>query len=219
MDLIDLSIEARGFAPASIAIAVRTIGSCPAARHRPDSRILVGIGILAVVPDPDGGPRFATDAMCLSEHDSAVDLLDWLQPQIPSDDGAIVTYSNWGSVPRRLIALADPTLHPNIVKAAADTSGRWRDMPRGHTWHLRQARAMHMPCLCRPNTPVDECDAAVPTYLLPNPVTTAAELIGEAIAGWQCWARMFGDFDDPLHPAQSALRALDRWCADQHTAR
>jgi hypothetical protein len=53
----------------------------------------------------------------------------------------------------------------------------------------------------------------MPLYLLPHPVTTVVELIGEAIAGWQCWARLFGDFDDADHPAQSALRALDCWRA------
>jgi len=55
----------------------------------------------------------------------------------------------------------------------------------------------------------------MPTVLLPDPATTAVELINEAVAGWQCWARLFGDFDDASHPAQAALRALGRWRANQ----
>ena len=92
-------------------------------------------------------------------------------------------------------------------------------MPLGHTWHLRQARAHLMPCVCPPQTPVDECPAAMPTVLLPDPATTAVELIGEAIAGWRCWVQGFGDFDDADHPAQAALRALDRWRAEQPATR
>ena len=218
MSLIDLSIEGRGYAPASIALALRTIGACPAAGHRPDARLLCGIGLLSITPGESGGHVFATAARCLGEGDTPLTLLDWLEQHVPAT-GGIVSWSNWGSVPHRLLALADLTRHPNIVSATADTAGRWRDMPRGHTWHVRQARAHLMPCLCPLGTPVDECDAAMPTVLLPDPATTAIELIGEAIAGWQCWARSFGDFDDAGHPAQAALRALDRWRAAQPATR
>ncbi len=48
MFTVDLTIEKRQFAPASIALAVRTIGACAAAGHRPDGRLLCGIGILYV---------------------------------------------------------------------------------------------------------------------------------------------------------------------------
>ncbi|RSV16825.1 hypothetical protein [Sphingomonas sp. ABOLH] len=217
MSLIDLSIEERGFAPASIALAVRTIGACPAARHRPDARILCGIGVLTVTPE-GGGYRFSSDARCLGEGDTPRDLLDWLEPYIAST-GAVISWDNFGAVPRRLLALADPARHPQIIAAAADTAGRWRALPLGHTWHLRQAGAHLMPCVCPPQTPVDECEAAMPTVLLPDPATTAVELIGEAIAGWQCWARLFGDFDDSDHPAQAALRALARWRGEQPATR
>jgi hypothetical protein len=218
MSLIDLSIEERGYAPASIALAIRTIGACPAAKHRPDARILCGIGLLSVTLEDGGGHALTTDARCLGEGDTPVDLLDWLEPCIPAASG-IVTWDNWGSVPRRLLALADPARHPRIIAAATDTAGRWRDMPRGHTWHVRQARAHLMPCLCPRGTPVDECDAAMPTVLLPDPATSAIELIGEAIAGWRTWTAGFGDFDDAGHPAQAALHALDRWRAAQPAAR
>jgi len=218
MSLIDLSIEERGHTPASIALAVRTIGACPAAKNRPDARILCGLGLLSVTPADGGGFIFATDARCLGEGDAVADLLDWLEPRIPAST-TVVSWDNWGSVPRRLLALADPARHSNIMSAAADTAGRWRDMPHGHTWHLRQARATLMPCLCPLGTRVDECDGAMPAYLLPDPVTTATELICEAISGWQCWARAFGDFDDADHPAQAALRALDRWRAGQPATR
>lgn len=217
MSLIDLSIEERGYAPASIALAVRTIGACPAARHRPDARILTGIGVLTVTPD-SGDRRFTSDARCLTEGDTPLNLLDWLEQRI-SPSSAVISWDNWGSVPRRLLALADPARHPRIVTAAGDTVGQWRDMPRGHTWHMHQARAHLMPCLCPQGTPVDECDAEMPTLLLPDAATTAIELIGEAVAGWRTWAAGFGDFDDADHPAQAALRALDRWRAGQPATR
>lgn len=216
MSLIDLSIEERGYAPGSIALALRTIGACPAARHRPDARILTGIGVLTVTPD-SGDHRFTSDARCLTEGDTPRDLLDWLEQPI-SPSSAVISWDNWGNVPRRLLALADPARHPRIITATGDTVGQWRDMPRGHTWHMHQARAHLMPCICCPGTPVDECDAAMPIVLLPDPETTAVELIGEAIAGWRTWATGFGDFDDADHPAQAALRALDRWRADQPPA-
>lgn len=216
MSLIDLTIEARQFVPASIALAVRTIGACPAAGHRPDARLLCGIGLLSVEPEGDSY-RFSADARCLGEGDTVPDLLDWLEPQFPAS-GAVISWSNWGSVPRRLAALAEPQRHPRIATAATDVAGRWRDLPRSFTWHMRQARAVHMPCLCPLGTPVDECTAAAPTVLLPNSETTAAALIGEAIARWQCWAGVFGNFDDADHPAQSALRALARWRADRTNA-
>ena len=59
MSLIDLSIEERGYAPASIALAVRTIGACPAAKNRPDARILCGLGLLSVTPDDGEQPETA----------------------------------------------------------------------------------------------------------------------------------------------------------------
>ncbi len=217
MFTIDLTIEAREFAPASIALAVRTIGACAAAGHRPDGRLLCGIGVLSVAPEGDG-LRFSADARCLGEHERPAALLDWLEPQIPAS-GAVISWSNWGSVPRRLAALTDAKRHPRITVAATDVAGRWRDLPRSHTWHMRQARAAHLPCLCPLGTPVDECEAPAPAVLLPDPDATSAELIGEAIAGWQCWARAFGHFDDAGHPAQAALRALARWRADQTNGR
>lgn len=218
MSLIDVSIDTRGYTPVSVSIALRTIGACFAARHRPDDRILTGVGLLSVTRDGCGQPRFATAARCLHEGEAVADLLDWLEPQLPRDH-AVISWHNWGSVPRRLLALADPSRHPQIIAAARDIAGRWRDMPRGHSWHLRQARAQAMPCLCGPDVRIDECTGATPAALLPDQLTTATELIGEAIAGWQAWARPLGDFDDPGHPAQAALRALDIWRADQRAAR
>lgn len=217
MNLIDASIEARGFAPISIALAVRTIGACFAALHRPDNRILTGIGLLSVSLDAGGDYAFATDARCLGDGDGIIDLLDWLEERLP-DEGAIVSWPNWGSVPARFIVLANPDLHPRIVAAAADTAGRWRDMPKGHVWHLKQARANALPCLCGASVRVDECDGAMPMALLPDPDTTADQLKDEAIAGWQAWSRGFGAFDDHHHPAQRALRAFDRWQAHRSPA-
>mgnify|MGYP004545080133 CR=1 FL=1 len=214
MTLIDLSIEERGFVPLSIGLAVRTIGSCFAMRHRPDDRILTGIGLLAVRPDDLTGYRFEAVARCLTEGETAADLLDWLEEKLP-EEAAIISWHNWGSVPRRLAALADAERHPRLSAAANDTAGRWRDLPRGHTWHLRQAPAQAMPCLCPPGVPVDECQATTPVALLPDPEITAWQLIGEAIAGWQCWARGFGAFDDDRHPAVQALRELHWWRTGQ----
>lgn len=217
MNLIDASIEGRGFAPVSIALAARTIGACFAALHRPDNRILTGIGLLAVSREAAGNYAFATEARCLEDDDGIIDLLDWLEDRLPGE-GAIVSWPNWGSVPARLLALANPDRHSRIVAAATDTGGRWRDMPKGHVWHLKQARANAMPCLCSASVRVDECDGAMPTALLPDPDTTAEQLKQEAIAGWQAWARGFGAFDDHHHPAQRALRAFDRWQANQSLA-
>lgn len=216
MNLIDGSIEARGFAPNSIALAVRSIGACFAALHRPDNRILTGIGLLAVSLDASDF-AFATDARCLEDGDGIIDLLDWLEDLLP-DEGAVISWPNWGSVPARLLALANPDRHPRIVAAAADTAGRWRNMPQGHVWHLKQARANAMPCLCSASVRVDECDGAMPMALLPDPDTTAEQLKQEAMAGWQAWARGFGAFDDDHHPAQRALRAFNRWQANRSLA-
>lgn len=213
MNLIDPSIESRGFARASTALAVRTVGACFAARHRPDSRILTGVGMLTVAPAGDGY-SFTAAARCLGEDEVPGDILDWLEEGLPSE-GAIISWPNWGSVPARIRAIADADRHPRIVSASTDTDGRWRDMPKGHVWHLRQPFAQAMPCLCGPNARVDECDAAMPSALLPDPTITAHQLIGEAAAGWQAWARTFGAFDDDRHPAQRALRALHTWQANQ----
>jgi hypothetical protein len=54
-----------------------------------------------------------------------------------------------------------------------------------------------------------------PIALMPDPDITARQLIGEAIAGWQCWARSFGAFDDDRHPAVQALRELHWWRTGQ----
>jgi len=217
MYLIDVSVGQRGFMPAATALAVRTIACCPGACHRPDGRLLVGIGVLTVTPNAEYGVAFAAGARCLHDGDTVGQLLDWLEPQLSADQ-ACISWHNWGSVPFRLRALADPSRHPQIVAAAKDTGNRWRDMPRGHTWFLRQARACHLPCLCGPNARIDECDSSTPAFLLPDPITTASELIGEAVAGWQAWARGFCNFDDADHPAQAALRALDAWRADEPNA-
>lgn len=216
MNLIDPSIEIRGFAPASTALAVRTIGACVAARHKPDSRILTGIGMLTVVPDEDSY-RFTAAARCLHQDEAPGVILDWLEKSLPSE-AAIISWPNWGSVPGRLRALADADRHPRIVLASTDIHGRWRDMPKGHVWHRRQPFAHAMPCLCGPNARMDECDAAMPSALLPDPTITANQLIGEAAVGWQAWACTFGLFDDDGHPAQRAVRALHTWQADQSVA-
>lgn len=218
MYLIDISVERRGFVPASTALAVRTIACCPGACHRPDGRLVTGIGVLTVTPNAEYGVAFAAGARCLREGDTVTDLMDWLEPHLPADQH-IISWHNWGSVPFRLRALADPSRHPQIVAATQDIGGRWRDMPTGHTWSLRQARACHLPCLCGPNARIDECDSAMPAVLLPDPVVTATALISEAVAGWQAWARIFGNFDDADHPAQAALRDLDAWRAGEPNAR
>lgn len=216
MTLIDPSIEARRFAPESIALAVRTIGACPVACHRPDNRILCGIGVLHVSPCQNGY-RFSAGAVCRAEEDTTTRLLDWLEPQLARYD-AIISWSNWGSVAHRLRAIADLERHPHIISAATDTACRWRDMPRGHTWHLRQAPAAHLPCLCPRGTRIGECDRATPTCLLPDPTLTAASLIREAIAGWQTWAQLVSNFAAPADPASAALRALEQWRNEQRPA-
>ncbi|UZW57561.1 hypothetical protein NUH86_18435 [Sphingobium sp. JS3065] len=100
MELIDLSITHRGFAPHSIAISLRTAGCCHGMRHRPDCRILAGIGLLSVQPDIDGGFSIEAHATYLQPGDIVTDLLDWLNDRVP-DDGAIVTWDKWWPAARR----------------------------------------------------------------------------------------------------------------------
>lgn len=210
MSLIDLTVEARGFAPFSIGLAVRTVATCYAMQHRPDDRALCGVGMVTVRPDAAGTYSVGTAARCLQESETPADLLDWLNDRLPHE-AAIVSFNNWGSVPRRMLALANADRHSHLIEAANDTAGRWRDLPRGHTWHVRQSRASAVPCLCPPAAQTTDCQAVTPAGLLPDPDITAGQLIGEAVAGWQSWARDFGDVDDDAHPARQALRALDRW--------
>ncbi|GAY20984.1 hypothetical protein [Sphingobium fuliginis] len=211
MELIDLSITHRGFAPHSIAISLRTAGCCHGMRHRPDCRILAGIGLLSVQPGIDGGFSIEADATYLQPGDIATDLLDWLNDRVP-DDGAIVTWDKWWPAARRLAALADPERHPVLAAAAGDTAGRWRELPAADTWYLRQARAMPVPCICDAGVQVADCHSTVPLSLLPDAEIAIPQLKLEAIAGWLAWARQFADFDlDPI--AAQAVRALEIWRA------
>lgn len=209
MTLIDNSIAERGFAPASASIAVRTIGACPGMRHRPDARIVIGIGLLMVEP---AGPRafaFSTHSYDLRSA-GIMSMLDQVQERLRSR-AAIISWWNWGSVPKRLAALCDPVRHAGLLALSRDTDDRWRDLPCGQTWHLRQGRACAMPCLCAPSVQMADCNAELALELLPDPGVMTAQLADEAIAGWRAWACHFGDFDDHDHPAQQAVRALAAW--------
>lgn len=217
MNFFDLTIDARGFAAASIGIAVRTIATCPAACHRPDNRVLTGIGLLVVNPLLTGQYHFTSRARCLLKDEKPTDLVDWLEAELPTS-GAIVSWPNWGSVPARLAALTNPDRHPHLTAATADTAGRWRALPDGQASHLRQAPAQSMPCLCLPDVPLHECHGDMPLELLPDPNVTAQQLIREATAGWYTWAQDLSAFDDAEHPAQRAVRALDAWHDAQRTA-
>lgn len=213
MSCIDFTIEARGFDPNCISIAVRTFGACYAMRFQPDSRIMTGIGLLSVRRDGDGH-EFAAEAKTLVCDETPDQLIDWLEMRL-SAQPAVVSWHNWGSVPARLIALADPARHPRVRAAASDVAGRWRALPRSHTWHLRQAPANTMPCFCPPGSSITDCQPVLPAVLLPDPTLTERQLIDEAIAGWRRWAMDFGDFDDDQHPAQQAIRAFACWDADR----
>lgn len=98
--------------------------------------------------------------------------------------------------------------HPRILAAAHDVEGRWRDLPPTCTWHLRQASANALPCLCGPGSCLSDCVPALPGYLLPDPEHAERELMHEAARGWITWAAMLSDLDDPTDPARLALRAL-----------
>ena len=209
MTLIDSSITERGFAPASASIALRTIGACPGMQHRPDARIVIGIGLLMVEPAGPGAFAFSTHNYDLRSA-GIMSMLDQVQARLCSR-AAIISWWNWGSVPKRFVALCDPDRHAGLLMLARDTEDRWRDLPMEQTWHLRQSRACAMPCLCATTVQAADCDAELAMELLPDPEIMAAQLIDEAIAGWRAWACHFGDFDDHDHPAQQALRALDRW--------
>ncbi|USI73519.1 hypothetical protein [Sphingomonas morindae] len=197
--------DPRGFEPRATAIAVRTMGACYAMRFRPDTRPLIGIGLFHVTPD-GAGFRFDGEARALREGELPECLLDWLETRL-ADRGAIVSYDNWGSVPKRLSAIARPDLYPHVACAAADTNGRWRDLPRWQTWHLRQAVAQAMPCLC-PQGKMQDCVPSLLACVMPQPELTERQLIDEAARGWTAWARGFGAFDDDAQPASRALKAL-----------
>ncbi len=207
------TITSRGFEPRATAIAARTIGSCYQMCHHPDTRALVGLAIFSVTPT-NGSYIFTTDTRTLRKDEQPPVLLDWLEEQMPAD-GAIVSWDHWRSLPRRLMALADDS-HPRTRSAAAETEGRWRDLPRSMTWHLRHARAAAMPCLCLVGDP-EPCRAQLPAVLLPDPIVTEETLIAEAVRGWTTWARLFGDFDDADHPGQRALAAAREWAATPTT--
>ena len=210
MNLIDTSIEERGFAPRSIALSIRTVGACPGMRQYHRDRLLVGIGLIRI--EPDGASyRFDPDARCMAEDISEDDLLDWLQAHLSADKRAVVSWDNWGSVPDRLVGLADPVRHAALITAARSVRTRWRDQLRGHTWHLRQTTAQAMPCLCSGAASMPDCRATPLISLLPPPDLLSSQLIDEAVAGWRCWAQDFCDLTVNRSEAQQALRALEQW--------
>lgn len=209
MKLLDSSIEARGFAPHCMAVAVRTAAACVGMRYRPDFRAVCCIGLLLVEPDEQGGFRFQPQVRSLQNRETPTDLLDWLEDLFPST-GAIVSYDMWGSIPWRLRAIADPHRHPRIRAAAWDTDERWRDLAKADAWYLRPGRAPGLPCICPAGQQVADCNSALPFALLPSTKRMEQELIREAAAGWQAWARIFHIFDQP-GPADDALKAFTRW--------
>lgn len=206
-----LDIEARGFSPRATVIAARTIGSCYQMLFRPDSRPLIGLALFSVMPVGDDF-RFEAEMRVLRDGELPAALLDWLEPRVPAE-GAILSWDHWWPLPARLAALATAE-HPRIQAAAAETEGRWRDLPRAYSWHLKHARATAMPCLCGPGDP-GPCGPRLPAALLPDPQVTERTLIDEAMRGWTSWAHGFGDFDDATHPAQRALAAHRAWTAAQ----
>jgi hypothetical protein len=208
------TITSRGFEPRATSIAARTIGGCYQMCFYPDTRPLIGLAVFSVTPTPDGH-CFSTEARVLGEGELPETLLGWLEDRIPSG-GAIISWDHWLSLPARLSALASDR-HPRTGAAAGATDGRWRDLPRSLSWHLRHAQATAMPCLCGPGE-VEPCHARLPTALLPEPRLTEQTLAEEAMRGWATWARLFADFDDTDHPAQRALAAARGWSAHRATA-
>lgn len=205
------TIMARGFSPRATAIAARTIGGCYQACYYPDARPLIGLAVVSVAP-VEGRYAYRTEARALRNDELPGVLLDWLEERLP-DDGAFISWDHWWPLPARLKALAGER-HPRIRDAAADTAGRWRDMPRSMSWPLRHAPAAAMPCLCGP-TPAEACRPQLPAALLPDPAVTEQTLIDEGLRGWTTWARLFADFDDAAHPANVALAAARSWAPSQ----
>ncbi|EZP73065.1 hypothetical protein BV96_01255 [Sphingomonas paucimobilis] len=200
------TIEARGFAPRVTAIAARCVATCYQQCFRPDNRPLIGLALFSVTPEA-GSFSFHAEARALRDDELPGVLLDWLEPRIPQQ-GAIVSWSHWHSLPRKLAALAGD--HPTIATAAAETEGRWRDLPYSLSWHLKHANAQGVPCLCLANDP-EPCAQQLPACFLPDPDFTERSLVDEAMKGWVSWARLFGDFDDADHPARRAITAWRDW--------
>lgn len=121
---------------------------------------------ITVRPEGDGH-AFTFDARALREGEMPDDLLAWLEPRMP-EEGALVSYDNRGSVPKRLAAIAPAEHYPRIAAPAAETSARWRDLPRAYTLHRRQAVSPAMPCLCGSDG-MATCQAELPTCFLPDP--------------------------------------------------
>lgn len=204
------TIMERGFSPRAAAIAARTVGACYQQCCWPDSRALIGLAIFSVTPN-DESVDFAVETAVLRDDALPGTLLDWLEARLP-EDGAILSWDHWWSLPARLRALATPR-HPRLQAAAGDIEGRWRDMPRSMTWHLKHDRAHSVPCLCIAGDPV--CTPALPSVFLPDPAVTERTLADEAMRGWVTWARLHGDFDGAAHPAHRALAAHRAWAAGQ----
>jgi hypothetical protein len=208
------TIETRGFSPRATAIAARTVGACYQQCCWPDTRAMIGLAIFSVTPSGDNFD-FAVETSALRDDQLPGTLLDWLEQRLP-EEGAILSWDHWWSLAARLRALATDN-HPRIRATAADTEGRWRDMPRSITWHLKHARANAVPCLCIKGDP--DCTRALPSVFLPDPAVTERTLAEEAMRGWVTWARLHGDFDDAAHPAHRALAAYRGWvAADPHGA-
>ena len=212
--MIDNTIEPRGFEPIATAIVLRTVATCYQMCHQPDDRALIGVGLFTVTPHEDGY-RFASHAQVLRDGDIPA-LLDWLELRIPQS-GVIISWDSWWPVTRRLAALIDPALHPRTVAAIADPDGRWRDLPRSMTWHMKQAPVTAMPCLCGP-APHPQCVPELPAALLPDPAEAKRTMMREAARAWACWANSFGDFDDHEHPARRALAAVREHAAGARQA-
>lgn len=204
------TIMERGFSPRATAIAARTVAACYQQCCWPDSRALIGLAVFSVTPSGETFD-FAVKTAVLRDDALSGTLLDWLEARLP-EDGAILSWDHWWSLPARLRALAT-TRHPRLQAAAGETEGRWRDMPRSMTWHLKHDRAQSVPCLCIAGDLA--CTPALPSVFLPDPAVTERTLADEAMRGWVTWARLHGDCDDAAHPAHRALAAHRAWVAGQ----
>ncbi|MGN8000848.1 hypothetical protein [Sphingomonas sp. 22176] len=199
-----LRLEAQGFSRVSTAIAFRSVATCPNLLLRPYSRPVIGVAILSVVPDPEGGFHFQSQATALRDDALPASLADWIEVRLPVT-GPIISWEPDDSFEAKMRGILDGARHPGLTQLLAESKERLRVLPRWVMGRFRRGVAPGVPCFCSCSA---ECVPELPSVFLPDPAQTERELIGEAEVAWAMWADLHATVDDETHPARVALRIL-----------